>query len=80
MSTDTLINNIMSNIVNPLITLMIAVAVLYFLYGVYQFVKNADSSAEREKGGQNMLYGVLGFFLMISAYGVVNLILRTIGK
>ncbi len=78
--TDTLIQNILDNIVNPLVLLMIGLAVVYFLWGVFEFVRNAESSEERKKGGMHMLYGALGLFIMVTAYGILNLILRTIGK
>jgi len=73
-----LLQSILTNIVNPVITLMVAVAVIYFLWGVFQFIRNAESPDERKKGGMNMLWGVVGLFLMASAYGVVNLIVGTI--
>ena len=79
-SPKTLLNNILDQIVNPLIILMVAVAVLYFLWGVFQFVKNAESSDERKKGGMNMLWGAIGLFIMVTAYGILNLIMGTIGK
>lgn len=79
-STDTLLQNILDNIVNPLVTLMVGIAVIYFLYGVFQFIRNAESSDERKKGGMNMLWGALGLFIMVTAYGILNLILGTIGK
>ncbi len=78
--TNTLIQNILTNIVNPLILLMVAVAIIFFLWGVFDFIRNADSSEERKKGGEHMLYGALGLFIMSTAYGVLNLILGTIGK
>jgi len=76
--TTTLINKILANIVNPLVTLMIAVAVVVFLYGVFEFVRNAESSEERKKGGMHMLWGAIGLFIMVTAYGILNLILGTI--
>ncbi len=76
--TDTLLQSILDNIVNPLITLMVAVAIIYFLWGMLQFVRNAESSDERKKGGMNMLWGAIGLFIMVTAYGVVNLIVGTI--
>jgi hypothetical protein len=78
--TNTLIQNILNNIVNPIITLMVGVAVLYFLWGVFEFVRNAESSEARKKGGMHILFGALGLFIMASAYGILNLILGTIGK
>lgn len=80
LTTDQLLENILSNIINPLISLMVAVAIIFFLWGVFDFVRNADSSEERKKGGAHMLYGALGLFIMISAYGILNLILGTISS
>lgn len=78
--TNTLIDNILTNIVNPLILLMVGVAIIFFLWGVFDFIRNADSSEERKKGGEHILYGVLGLFIMATAYGILNLILGTIEK
>lgn len=76
--TKQLLQNILDNIVNPFITLLVAVAIIYFLYGVFKFVQNAASSDERKSGGMNMLWGAVGLFIMITAYGILNLILGTI--
>ena len=78
MAPETLLQKILTNIVNPLVTLMVAVAVLVFLWGVFQFIRNAESSDERKKGGMNMMWGAIGLFIMVTAYGVLNLILGTI--
>ena len=76
--TTTLLNKILTNIVNPFVTLLVGIAVVYFLWGVFEFVRNAESSEERKKGGTHMLYGALGLFIMATAYGVLNLIIGTI--
>lgn len=76
--TQALVGRILSEIVNPLITLMVAVAVLVFLWGVFEFIRNAESSDERKKGGMHMLFGAVGLFIMASAYGILNLIIGTI--
>jgi uncharacterized membrane protein YidH (DUF202 family) len=78
--TESLITNILNEIVNPLISLMIGVAVIYFLWGVFEFIRNAESSDERKKGGMHMLWGAIGLFIMVTAYGIMNLILGSIGK
>jgi ABC-type phosphate transport system permease subunit len=77
-TTDQLISKILENIINPFITLLVGVAIIYFLWGAFQFVRNAESSDERKKGGMNMLWGVLGLFIMSTAYGILNLVLATI--
>ena len=78
LTTDQLLSNILANIINPLITVMMGVAVVYFLWGVFQFVRNAESPDKRKEGGMHMLWGIIGLFVMISAYGILNLILGTI--
>lgn len=75
-----LLDSILKNIVNPLITLMVGVAVIVFLWGVFEFIRNAESSEERKKGGMHMLFGAIGLFIMVTAYGIMNLILGSIGK
>ncbi len=73
-----LVNGILREILNPVIQLMIGIAVVYFLWGVFQFIRNADNPGERKKGGMNMFWGAIGLFIMISAYGILNLILGTV--
>ena len=72
------ITNILTQIVNPIIALLVGIAVLVFLWGVFEFVRNAESSEERKKGGLHMLWGAIGLFIMSSAYGIMNLIIGTI--
>lgn len=66
-------------IINPIILLLFAVAVLVFLYGVFEYVKNSDSEDGRANGQRHMISGVFGLFIMISVFGIINLILNTIG-
>ena len=73
-----LLANIKVNILNPIITLLVALAIIYFLWGVFEFVRHAESSEERKKGGMHMLFGALGLFIMVTAYGIINLILGTL--
>ncbi|MDQ5912329.1 MAG: hypothetical protein QG568_544 [Patescibacteria group bacterium] len=66
-------------IINPIIMLLFAVAVLVFLYGVFEYMKNSDSEDGRLEGQRHMLSGVFGLFIMISVFGIIHLILNTIG-
>ncbi|MFM2357983.1 MAG: hypothetical protein RJA61_720 [Candidatus Parcubacteria bacterium] len=66
-------------IINPLILLMFAVALLVFFIGIFQMIANSESDEAREKGKQTMIYGIFGFFIMIGVYGIIQLILSTFG-
>ncbi len=58
---------------------MFAAAVLVFLYGVFEYVKDSGSEDARSTGQRHILSGVFGLFIMISVFGIVQLILRTVG-
>ena len=66
-------------IVNPLIILMFAAGLLYFLYGVFQFLMNADDAEARETGKSHMLWGVLGMFIMFAVFALLHIIQNTLG-
>ncbi len=66
-------------IINPIILLLFSVAVIYFLWGVFKYVKDSESSDARAEGRQHMIYGVFGMFIMISVFGIINIVLNTIG-
>jgi len=76
---NTLLTNIENQIVIPLIYLMGALAVLFFLWGVLVFIKNGANAEKRAEGFQHMMWGIIGIFIMISARGIIYIILATLG-
>ena len=69
---------IMSNIVNPIVWLMFGVAAVVFTYGVLQMVIKGNDPEARTSGQKSILYGIIGMFIMVSAWGIVYLISNTI--
>lgn len=63
----------------PLITLMIAVALLTFVYGGFEFITNANNSSGRETGRKHMLFGIVGMLVMLSALAILSLAANTFG-
>lgn len=74
-----ILNDIITNIVNPVIYLMVGLAVMYFLFGVFNFVRNADKSDKRVEGANHILWGVIGIAIMFSVFAIVKLIQSSIG-
>lgn len=79
MSIATFLNKINSAILNPLIGLVFAVATIVFIYGLVEFIRSETADKAREAGKKKILYGLLGMFIMFSAYGLIHLILGTFG-
>lgn len=66
-------------ILSPLVTLLFAVALLVFFWGIFQFVAGAAEGSKRDEGKKKILYGLIGMFIMFSAYGLIRLTLGTFG-
>jgi hypothetical protein len=73
------LNAINKVVLNPLIYLVFTLAFVYFLFGLAQFIKGADSPKGRDEGKQKILWGLVGMFVMFGAYGIIHLILATFG-
>ena len=72
-----LIEFLTDSIILPIIGLIGALAVLFFLWGVMKFIKDAADPKAREEGRQFMLYGIIGLFVMASVYGLVRILENT---
>lgn len=75
-----ILNSIITNILNPVIYLLVGLAVIYFLWGVFNFVRNAENSEKRGIGAQHILWGVIGIAIMFSVFAFVKVIQNTIGS
>ncbi len=75
----TAILNTFSNIVNSLIPLLMAIALLAFFWGVVKYIWNGGD-AESEKSGRSiMVAGIVGLFVMVAIWGIVGIIANTFG-
>ena len=63
----------------PLITLLMVVALLVFLWGGFQFVMGANDPSARTTGKQHLLWGVIGMLVMLSAYTILSIAANTFG-
>ena len=73
------LTKINEQIIDPLIVLLFGLALAYFLWGGFEFVRNSDSDEGRDTGRRHMLWGIIGMFIMVAAWGIINLIINTFG-
>ena len=63
-----------------LIPLVFAVALLFFLYGMFTyFISGVNNLDKKDDGKQYIIWSVVGFVLMVSILGVVNLLASGLG-
>ena len=79
-SVSTLMKSINKVIINPIIFFLFALALVYFLYGVAQYLLNPGNENVRKTSKTHMLYGVVGLFIMVAVFGIMNLLLNTLGE
>lgn len=65
---------VVNSIVTALLPFIIGLAVLYFTWGVFQFVGAAGDEEARKSGRDKMIYGIIGIFVMVSVWGLVRLL------
>src|SRR3989344_6317145 len=76
---DSFLGKINAQIVNPLITLLFALAIGFFLWGVVEFIINQSSEEKKTSGKNHMIWGIVGIAIMLGVWGILNVILSTLG-
>ena len=69
-------------IVNILIPLVMALAVLAFFWGLVKFLWGGVGDAagkEKQNGRSLMIYGIIALFVMVAVWGIIQFIARNLG-
>ncbi|MDB5264741.1 MAG: seg [Parcubacteria group bacterium] len=68
------------NLINTVaVPLVFALAFIVFIWGVFlYFIAGASDEEKQGKGKSLMLYGLIGFFVMASVWGLVNILTGTV--
>ncbi len=75
----TLMKSINRVIINPLIILLFALALVYFIYGLIKYLLSPDNEEVRKSSKSQMLWGIIGMFIMVSVFGILSIIMNTFG-
>ncbi len=79
MSGSQLLNNIWTYVVEPAMMVLFAAGMVVFMYGLVQFLWQLKDGHGHDEGVKHMLWGVVGMFIMVSVWGIIALIINTIG-
>jgi hypothetical protein len=71
--------DIVGAIVNRLIPLAIALALVVFLWGMLRFIYAAGNEQAIADGRRLMVWGIIVLFVMVSVWGLVALLNNTLG-
>jgi hypothetical protein len=72
------LSQVVKLIIEPLILLLFALALFAFVGGVGVFFDlKGDDPKERERGRRVLLWGIAGFFIMVSAVSILAVVTKT---
>ena len=60
--------------IDILIRLVFGLSLVYFFWGVSQFILKAGEPKLREEGKNKMIWGIVALFVIVSIYGILNFI------
>lgn len=72
-----LLFSLLGAILNAATKLILAAAVVFFLWGVFQFVKGAGNEEAQKVGKVHIIYGIIGIAVMVAMWGLVNFLTST---
>jgi hypothetical protein len=65
---------------NVAVPVVFALAFIVFIWGVFQvFILGGTNEEAKEKGRALMLWGLIGFFVMVSVWGLVRILTGSVG-
>ncbi len=74
---DKFLTNVNTEIINPLILFLFALAMVFFLYGVFEFIANGANDEKKTTGKSHMIWGIVGLTIMMGVWAILGLILNT---
>jgi len=74
-----LVDLIIRNILDPLVILIMSLALVYFLWGVSQYILKSNDEKAHAEAIKTMTYGIIALAVMVSVWGLVRILTDTFG-
>src|SRR3989339_836385 len=68
---------IVMDFLSQAVIILISLAVVFFLYGILKYISRGDDEESQKKGKNIMIFGIICLFVMISFWGIVNILINT---
>jgi uncharacterized membrane-anchored protein len=75
---ETLVQSI-SRIINIIIPIVFALALLFFFWGVAQYILNSGNDEAQKEGRSKMIWGIVALFVMSAVWGLVRFLGTAVG-
>ena len=68
---------VLVSLINAAVSVIIALAVLGFFWGVSKYMFSAQDTTKLEEGKKIMIWGIIALFVMVSVWGILNALSNT---
>jgi len=65
------------NIINQATPIVVALALLYFFWGLANYVLRGDDPDKKSSGKMIMIQGLVVLFIMVSVWGIIRIVQQT---
>ncbi len=66
-----------SELLNIATPLVVALALLFFFWGLAMYILNAGNEEKKAEGKNIMIWGIIALFIMVSVFGIVKVLQDT---
>lgn len=66
-------------IINTIIYILMSVATAVFLWGMVKYISSGADEKTKEASKGTIKAGIIGLFMMVAIWGIVNVLVRTFG-
>ncbi|MFA6006254.1 MAG: hypothetical protein WC764_00805 [Candidatus Paceibacterota bacterium] len=67
------------SVMNLLVPIMVGLALIYFIYGLAEYILISGESGKKEEGRTRMIWGTIAMFVLVSVWGLVAFLQKTVG-
>ena len=71
--------NDLKRLLDLLIPIAITLALLFFIWGLAQFILASGDEEKKKEGKQRMIWGIVALFVIVSVWGIVAFIANIFG-
>lgn len=69
--------NIIGQLISAATPIVVALALIFFFWGLAQFIYNSGDTEKRGQAIQIMIYGIIALFIMVSIWGIIGVLQTT---
>lgn len=71
------VTNTIGSLIGLATPIVVALALVYFFYSLGTYILASSESEKRKKAIAGMIYGIIALFVMVSIWGIVNVLQET---